>query len=197
MFRLGITGGIGSGKTTVCRIFEQLGVPVYYADIQAKSLVDSKKELQDEIILAFGEKSFENGVYNRPYIASIVFSDKEKLLLLNSIIHPYVLRDWDEFCSMHSDEVYCIKEAAIMLETDSKKTIDSIVVVYAPQDIRTIRIMKRDGSNPEEIHARMSAQMPEEEKLKLADAVLINDGKQSLIEQVLSIHHQILSGNFK
>jgi dephospho-CoA kinase len=188
VFRLGITGGIGCGKTTVCRIFEQYGVPVYYADSRSKELVAENSALQTELIQEFGENTFVDGNYNRAYIASIVFNDKERLEALNSIIHPYVLNDWDSFCTQHSDQAYVVKEAAIMLETDSKNSIDSIVLVYAPEELRIQRIMKRDSTDLTAIQARINSQMPEEEKLKLANHVIYNDGEHSLIEQVNELH---------
>ncbi|MEZ4804321.1 MAG: dephospho-CoA kinase [Bacteroidia bacterium] len=188
MFRLGITGGIGSGKTTVCKIFEQYGVPVYYADLRSKVLVSENSDLQRELIQEFGQKTFVDGEYNRAYIASIVFNDKSRLNVLNSIIHPYVLKDWDSFCIKHRNHAYVIKEAAIMLETDSKNSIDSVVLVYAPEELRIQRIMKRDSIDLDSIKARINSQMPEEEKLKLANHIIYNDGEHSLIEQVKELH---------
>lgn len=191
MLRLGITGGIGSGKTTVCKMFEFIGVPVYYADQRSKDLVANSSVIKADIIRHFGEQAFENGVYNRAYIASIVFNDKDKLELLNRIIHPHVLSDWDNFCTQNAHLPYVIKEAAIMLETDSRNSIDKVALVYAPKDLRIDRVMKRDGLDKAAIEARMEKQMPEEEKLKLADYVIYNDGEHALIEQVLSLHHQL------
>ncbi|HEY1045269.1 MAG TPA: dephospho-CoA kinase [Bacteroidia bacterium] len=192
MIRLGVTGGIGSGKTTVCAIFEHLGVPVYYADIRAKQLVDQDPEIKQAIINEFGQESFKNNIYNRSFIASIVFNDRSKLEKLNDIIHPAVLNDWNKFCQQHSQLPYVVKEAAIMLETDSKNSIDEIALVFAPLDLRIKRVSSRDGSTEAEIMARINAQMPEEEKLKLADYVIINDEKNSLIEQVMSLHHKFV-----
>lgn len=192
MLKVGITGGIGSGKSTVCAIFEKLGIPVYYADTRAKALVNSHAELQSKITAAFGENSFNKGAYNRAFIASIVFADRTKLDLLNDIIHPYVFNDWLEFCHLHQNAPYVIKEAAIMLETESKKTVDFVVLVHAPLELRIERIMHRDASSRAEIEARIKAQMPESEKLKLANAVIYNDQKSSLIEQVLILHQRFI-----
>jgi len=191
MLRLGITGGIGSGKSTVCQIFQSLGVPVYNADARAKYLVANNKALQAELTASFGEETFINGEYNRTYIAGIVFADKFQLEKINNIIHPYVLADWDSFCQQYAHLPYIVKEAAIMLETDSKNSIDQVALVYAPQNVRLERVVKRDGSDPEQVKARMAMQMPEEEKLKLADHVICNDQEHSLIEQVLSLHKQL------
>lgn len=193
MTRLGITGGIGSGKTTVCAIFERLGVPVYYADIRAKQLVDEDPEIRKAIVAEFGLESFKNNIYNRSFIASIVFNDRSKLEKLNGIIHPAVLNDWNKFCQQYAHLPYVVKEAAIMLETDSKNSIDEVALVFAPIDLRIKRVSSRDGAGEAEIMARINAQMPEEEKLKLADYVIINDEKHSLIEQVMSLHHQFMN----
>lgn len=190
MLRVGITGGIGSGKTTVCSIFERLGVPVYYADSRAKELVNTNSELQNKITNAFGQNSFIEGAYNRAFIASIVFSDKEKLELLNSIIHPFVLNDWEVFCHEHVHCSYVIKEAAIMLETDSKNSIDHIVLVHSPLETRIQRIQKRDKVSEAEIKDRIESQMSEDDKMKLADSVIYNDQEHSLIEQVLALHQK-------
>ena len=190
MLRVGITGGIGSGKTTVCSIFEKLGVPVYYADSRAKDLVNTNSELQNKISDAFGQNSFIEGAYNRAFIASIVFSDKQKLELLNSIIHPFVLNDWDAFCQKHNENPYLIKEAAIMLETESKNSVDHIVLVHAPLETRIHRIQERDKVAENEIKARIESQMPEDEKMKMADSVIYNDQEHSLIEQVLNLHQK-------
>lgn len=192
MLRLGVTGGIGSGKSTVCQIFESLGVPVYNADARAKFLVGNDKALQTELSSVFGEQTFINGEYNRTYIAGIVFADKFQLEKLNAIIHPHVLADWDAFCSQYAHLSYVVKEAAIMLETDSKNSIDKVALVYAPQNLRIERVMTRDGVDKAVVEARIAMQMPEEEKLKLADFVIYNDAEHSLIEQVLHLHQQLL-----
>jgi len=190
MLRVGITGGIGSGKTTVCSIFEKLGVPVYYADSRAKSLVNTNSELQNKISNAFGQNSFIEGAYNRAFIVSIVFSDKQKLELLNSIIHPFVLNDWEDFCQKHNESPYLIKEAAIMLETESKNSVDHIVLVHAPLETRIHRIQERDKVTENEVKARIESQMPEDEKMKMADSIIFNDQEHSLIEQVLNLHQK-------
>jgi dephospho-CoA kinase len=192
MLKLGITGGIGSGKSTVCDIFKQLGVPVYNADERAKALVDTNSEIKLKIIAEFGEDSFINNIYNRSYIASIVFNDPLKLSVLNSIIHPAVLKDWEDYCKIHKDKKYIVKEAAIMLETDSKNSIDRIVLVYAPLVLRKMRLKHRNPNNYKEILKRIESQMPDEEKMELADDVIFNDEYHSLIEQVLKIHSELM-----
>lgn len=193
MLKIGITGGIGSGKTLVCQIFAQLGVPVYNADDAAKQLVQNNAQLKAEITEAFGPDAFINGQYNRGYIASIVFSDPQRLNQLNAIIHPYVFADWQAFVAQHQAFPYVIKEAAIMLETDSRYTVDKIVLVYAPLELRLARLQNRDGFNLDDTLKRISNQMSEEDKLKLCHYVIHNDGEQALIEQIMDLHSQFIA----
>jgi dephospho-CoA kinase len=194
MIKLGITGGIGSGKTTVCKLFAQLGIPIYNADERAKYLVNHHTDLQKEIILHFGEDSFINGEYNKAYISNIVFKDSQKLKILNHIIHPYVFNDWVSFCLTHQASPYIIKEAAIMLETESKNTVDRIVLVYSPMELRIKRVMARDGVEEGLVLNRIKQQMPDEEKMKLVDYIIYNDHEHSLENQVLNLH-QLLTNN--
>jgi dephospho-CoA kinase len=191
MIKLGITGGIGSGKTTVCKQFAQLGIPIYNADERAKYLVNHHTDLQKEIILHFGEDSFINGEYNKAYISNIVFKDSQKLKILNHIIHPYVFNDWESFCLTHQASPYVIKEAAIMLETESKNTVDRIVLVYSPMELRIKRVMARDGVEESLVINRIKQQMPEDEKMKLVDYIIYNDDEHSLENQVLNLHQQL------
>jgi dephospho-CoA kinase len=193
MLKVGVTGGIGSGKSTVCRIFSQLGVPVYNADDRAKWLVAHDDNIRQAIMAEFGELSFEGGIYNRPYMASIVFNDAARLEKLNRIIHPVVLEDWESFCRVHASSPYVVKEAAIMLEAGGRDTIDYIILVSAPEALRISRLLERDGLTREDILSRMNKQMPEEDKIKLADHVIYNDQEHSLIEQVMACHHQFTS----
>ena len=191
MLRLGITGGIGSGKTLVCSIFQQLGVPVYNADTRAKWLINNHTELKTKLIKQFGEATFKDGLYNTAHISSIVFGNPTQLALLNAIIHPAVFEDWKQFCELHQTAPLVIKEAAIMLETDSKYTVDKIALVYAPLALRMQRVMQRDQISEADLLKKINTQMAEEEKLKLADYVIVNDGEQSLVEQVLKLHQQL------
>jgi dephospho-CoA kinase len=191
MLRLGITGGIGSGKTLVCSIFQQLGVPVYNADTRAKWLINNHTELKTKLIKQFGEATFKDGLYNTAHISSIVFGNPTQLALLNAIIHPAVFEDWKQFCELHQTAALVIKEAAIMLETDSKYTVDKIALVYAPLALRMQRVMQRDQISEADLLKKINTQMAEEEKLKLADYVIVNDGEQSLVEQVLKLHQQL------
>lgn len=188
MLKVGITGGIGSGKTTVCHIFETLGVPVYNADLKAKSIINENRELRALLIHGFGLEVFKDGQYNAPYISKIVFENKTKLAELNAIIHPFVFNEWGNFCIQHANENYVIKEAAIMLETESKNTVDVIVLVSSPLDMRIERLKKRDHFDEQSIMKRIANQMDEDSKRKLANYIIENNEKDSLIIQVLELH---------
>jgi dephospho-CoA kinase len=193
VLKIGITGGIGSGKTTVCKMFEELGIPVYYADERAKYLMQHEHFLIDEIKKNFGEDVYENGQLNRQLLASKVFHEKVKLL--NSLVHPAVFRDTDRWVSEQQVALvpYAIKEAALLVEAGSHKHLDKLIVVAAPQNVRLKRVVDRDNVSSTDVMARMQNQLPEEEKVKLADFVIVNDSdKEHLRQQVLKIHQQLV-----
>lgn len=191
--RIGITGGIGSGKTTVCKIFEVLGVPVYYADDRAKNIMVEDVRVKSEILALLGaEAYFPDGSLNRKFISSVVFNDTEKLSGLNAIVHPAVFQDGERWQDKYADVPYTLKEAALLFESGSFKSLDKVIMVYAPAEIRIERVIKRDGSLRQQIEARMNQQLPDEEKMRLSDFVIFNDGSQSLVKQVWEIHHKIL-----
>ena len=195
VIKVGITGGIGSGKTTVCKMFEELGVPVYYADDRAKYLMQHEHHLIDEIKKNFGEDVYDNCRLNRRLLAERVFNDKAKLDLLNSLVHPAVFRDTERWVEDQKEKKvpYALKEAALLVETGSYKSLDKLIVVTAPLDTRMKRVSERDQMQIEEVMARVRNQMPEEEKVKLADFVISNDGGlEQLREQVSAIHKQLL-----
>ena len=191
MLRIGLTGGIGSGKTTVAKVFETLGIPVYYADEAGKRLMNEDENLRKQIIANFGEASYENGKLNRKYIASIVFADKQKLALLNSLVHPVTIKDADEWMKAQTT-AYAIKEAALIFESGSGKGLDYIIGVYAPQALRIKRTMDREHVTKEEVIKRMQNQVDEEMKMKLCDFIIYNDEQQLVIPQVLQLHEQFL-----
>jgi len=194
ILKVGITGGIGSGKTTVCKIFELLGIPVYYADGQAKQLMVSDPRLVAGVKKLFGPDSYlPNGALNRPFIAKEVFSDDRKLEQLNRLVHPAVAEDSDRWHHAQENVPYTLKEAALLFESGNHKQLDKLITVFAPEELRIRRVVERDHSSPEEARARMAKQMPEEEKMKRSDFVVHNDGKHSLIRQVLDIHHALLA----
>lgn len=192
MQHLGITGGIGSGKTTVCKIFETLGIPIYYADDRAKFLMSHDPNLIMGIIELFGQEAYlEPQVLNRAHIAQVAFNDKDKLTQLNALVHPAVARDGLEWQAAQYDVPYTLKEAALLYESGSYRSLDKIIVVTAPLKLRIERVMARDGAKREEVEARIAKQMPESEKVNMADFVIYNDGEQALIPQVMSIHRQL------
>lgn len=195
MIKVGITGGIGSGKTTVCRIFEVLGVPVYYADERAKWLMEHQPEVVNALVTEFGPTIYdENGRLNRAQLAELVFPHPERLQVLNSIVHPAVFEDgfrW-EMEQAAAGAAYSLKEAALLIESGSHQFLDKLIVVTAPEALRIERVQLRDGWSETEIKNRIARQMPEEEKLKLADYIVQNDGQLLLTGQVLYIHRQLL-----
>lgn len=191
MLRIGLTGGIGSGKTTVARIFEVLSVPVYFADDAAKRLMNENKELRKNITSHFGDAAYNASGLNRKYLADIVFKDAAKLTLLNSIVHPATLLDAKNWLDAQSSP-YAIKEAALLFEAGAEKDLDYVIGVSSSASIRIERIMKRDGLSPEEITTRINKQMNETEKMKLCDFVLMNDEKELLIPQVVALHQKFL-----
>jgi dephospho-CoA kinase len=200
MLKAGITGGIGSGKTTVCKMFEKLGIPVYYADDRAKHLMQHEHFLIDQIKKNFGDDVYVNGSLDRKALAAKVFNDKPKLELLNSLVHPVVFRDTERWIEEQKEKKapYILKEAALLVETGSYKSLDKLIVVTAPLNTRIERVTARDNSDAEEVLARVKNQLPEEEKLKLADFVIANnDGLEELEQQVLKIHEKMMEENSK
>lgn len=195
MLTIGITGGIGSGKTTVCRFFELLEVPVYYADARAKALMVEDETLKAGIISAFGSKSYlENGQVNRTFLADVVFQDEEALEKLNALVHPAVWQDTSQWIQSRMDHhPYVLYEAAILFESGSFKMVDKVITVYAPEDLRIQRVMQRDGVDEDAVRQRMSKQMSDEEKKDRADFVIHNDYSVSLVTQVLDIHKELIS----
>ncbi|WP_370870427.1 dephospho-CoA kinase [Daejeonella sp.] len=193
MLKIGITGGIGSGKTTVCKVFELLGVPVFYADDVAKSIMHTDPILKSEVLDAFGQNSYtQSGELNRSYISSIVFNDKYELEKLNSLVHPAVFRAFDTWVLSQKEASYVIKEAALLYESDAYKMCDQSVLVISPIETRISRVKARDGISAEDIQLRMNRQFSDEQKMKFADHVLNNDERQLLIPQIIQLHQQFL-----
>ena len=190
MLKIGLTGGIGSGKTTVARIFEVLGIPVYYADQAAKDLMNNDPDLKNKIISGFGPESYKEGQIDRAYLASKVFGDAEKLALLNSFVHPATIRDADSWMKRQTT-LYAVKEAALIFEGGLEKYFDYVIGVSAPESLRLERAVQRDQTSTENVLQRMQQQMDEKEKISRCDFVIINDGRQALLPQVLQIHHTL------
>jgi dephospho-CoA kinase len=197
MLRIGITGGIGSGKTTVSKIFEVLGIPVYYADDAARKLMNEDESLQLKLTEHFGSAIYENGILNRALLSSIVFNNKAKLDLLNSIVHPATLSDaeiWMEKVSKATEFTpYAIKEAALIFESGAQKKLDYVIGVHAPYKLRLQRAMLRDNLSKEDIEARMAGQMDETKKMNLCNFIITNDENQMLIPQVVELHGKLLA----
>lgn len=186
MLKIGLTGGIGSGKTTVAKIFEILGIPVYYADDAAKRLMNTDEALKQSIITHFGNEAYKNNELDRKYLAGIVFNNKEKLDLLNSLTHPVTIRDAEQWMN-NQNTPYAIKEAALLFESGAAEKLDHVIGVYAPQHLRVKRVMERDAVQVEEVMKRISRQIDEEMKMKLCDFVITNNEQKLVIPQVLEL----------
>lgn len=188
---IGLTGGIGSGKTTVARMFEELGVPVYIADTEAKALTNRSKVIRRKLTQLLGPKTYKEGKLDRKYVADIVFNDPEILQQVNSIIHPKVATHFKRWCKRQVGP-YVIKEAAILFENGGYKQCDKTILVVAPKELRIQRIISRDGSSTTDIESRMDNQWPDSEKAKLADFIIENIDLEATNSEVIRIH-KILS----
>jgi dephospho-CoA kinase len=192
MLKIGLTGGIGSGKTTVAKVFEVLGIPVYYADDAAKQLMNTNKELQQQLIARFGTETYTNGELNRKHLASLVFGNKEQTELLNSIVHPVTIADAEQWFARQQSP-YVVKEAALLFESGAASGLDFVIGVTAPETIRIKRVMDRDGLSAEEIKKRMSNQLDDSMKMRLCDFVIQNNEQEMILPQVLQLHNQFLT----
>lgn len=192
MIKIGVTGGIGSGKSLVCRIFEVLGIPVYYADIEARRLMQRDPALIGAIRDHFGSGAYDaGGRVNRKYLADRVFRDPERLKLLNSLVHPVTIRDAEAWAARQKAP-YVLKEAALMFESESFHHMDKVLGVSAPEPLRILRTMRRDAAPREEVLRRISQQLDESIKMRLCDYLIFNDEVQALIPQVLRLHETFL-----
>jgi dephospho-CoA kinase len=189
--KIGLTGGIGSGKTTVAKIFELMGVPVYYADEASKRLYRTNKELMTALKTHFGEDIYTNEELNRSKLAAIVFGDSAKLELLNSLVHPLTIKDATEWIAQQTTP-YIIKEAALLFEAGSTRDLDYIIGVSAPQHLRIKRVMDRENVSREDVIKRMNRQIDEEIKMRLCNFVIKNDEQELVIPQVLELHERFL-----
>lgn len=194
MFKIGITGNIGSGKTTVSKVFALLGVPVFYADDHAKNVMVEDAELIAGIKQAFGDESyFPDGSLNRKHIAGIVFNNDAELVKLNALVHPATFRAFDNWLAKQKDVPYILKEAALLFESDSYKMCDRSLMVSAPLELRLKRILSRDNITRAEAESRNAKQFSEEKKIELADDLIVNDDTQLVIPQILALHQHYLS----
>jgi dephospho-CoA kinase len=190
---VGITGGIGSGKSTVAHIFSILGIPIYYADDRAKWLMANDPKLKKQIMDHFGSESYsEDGILNRAFLATKVFADEEKVMIINSLVHPAVRLDFENWSNSQNSH-YVLKEAALLFETGSYKDLDKVINVSCPIKIRISRVLMRDPHrNEKQVNDIIDKQLPDEEKNKLADFIIKNTDNKMLIPQVLEIHNQLL-----
>jgi dephospho-CoA kinase len=195
MLKIGLTGGIGSGKTTVARIFVSLGIPVFFADTEARQLMETSGELIHSIKSVFGEEVYNETGLNRKFLASIVFTDPVKLRKLNQLTHPAVHRHFESWVTENSGAPYCVEEAALLCETGAWKYFDFLVLVTAPLIKRVERVIARDGVTESEVQSRMISQMPDEEKIPLSHYLIFNDDENMVLNQVLALHKKMISLN--
>jgi dephospho-CoA kinase len=192
MLRVGITGGIGSGKSIVARVFNTLGIPVYNADDAAKRLMQQDPLLRAAIQLAFGAAAYQQNQLNRSYLAGIVFKDKNKLEELNALVHPATIADAEQWMQQQSSP-YALKEAALIFESGAQAQLDYVIGVTAPQSLRIHRVMHRDQLSREDVLKRIDNQLNETTLMRLCDYVVTNNEQQLVVPQVLKIHSELLS----
>ncbi len=194
MLKVGITGGIGSGKTIVCRVFALLGVPIYDSDFRAKWVMHHDPWLRQELTKAFGEETYTpTGQLDRPYLASVVFNQPDKLALLNSLVHPRVKDDFTNWVAAHQSHPYILKEAALMYESNAYKQVEKVITVSAPVEVRLARVVQRDPHRKAaDVQAIMDKQLSEAERQQRADYIIYNDDQQPVIPQVLVLHQKLL-----
>lgn len=192
MLKVGITGGIGSGKTIVSSVFRKIGIPVYNADEQAKLLIVTNQDIRKQILSVFGTDAYNDEGYNRKYIALKVFKNKSLLEKLNNIVHPFVANDFAIWTKQYSNVPYVLEEAAILFESGANKKMDYTILVDAPINIRISRITERDGLTSPEIEKRMDNQLSTDKIKHLVDWIIVNDNKQLILPQILKIHQQLI-----
>ena len=193
MIKVGITGGIGSGKSLLCQVFERLGVPVFYADYQAKWLYDNDQNIRRELIRYFGPEIYGPGGMKRAVLASKIFSDPGALEKVNQVVHPVVREKFLQWCRTYQHLPYVLEEAAILFESGAHEQLDRTILVYAPQETRIQRVMERDQVSGKAVQERMRHQVPDEDKMDQADFIIYNDGSRMVIPQILEIHRTLIS----
>lgn len=190
MIRIGVTGGIGSGKSTVCRLFAMLGAPLYDSDAAARELMNNSAELKSSIIALLGSQSYCSETLDRRYVASKVFTNSDLLSSLNAIVHPAVARDFEQWASQREAEgaAYIVMESAILFESGFDALVDKSIVVSAPEEVRIERTILRDGSTPEAVRRRIAAQWSDEQRRQKADYQIVNDERQAVWPQVIALN---------
>jgi dephospho-CoA kinase len=191
MIKVGITGGIGSGKSIISQVFSKLGVPVYNADLSAGILMNNDPEIINGLITKFGNNIYINSLLDRKKLAEIIFTDKEALKYVNGLVHPAVGKDSEKWFLCHKHNPYVIKEAALFFESGTYKEIDLMITVIAPLNLRYKRVIERDKVTMDQVKKRMESQLSDDEKIIKSDFVIINDEIRSVLEQVLFLHQHI------
>ena len=184
MIKIGVTGGIGSGKSVVCEIFKLYNIPIFNADTEAKKLNDTSPVIRKQLIHHFGNDIYVDDRLNRRKFADLIFNNESNLKIANSIIHPVVADCFIEWCSKYNNQPFIIIEAALLIEAGFHQLVDKVITVYAQDEVRIERVMKRDSIARDQVEARMLNQMTQEEKIKFSDFVIFNDNKKSLITQI-------------
>ena len=192
MKKIGITGGIGSGKTYVASVFQSLGIPIFNADIQAKKIMTSSRKLIKLVKEEFGNDIYKDSDLNKEKLASIVFSNSDKLQKLNSLVHPIVKKEFNNWCKKQTSP-YVIKGAAILFESKAHLGLDAVICVSAPLDLRMKRLLNRDDYSEKEIKKRIENQISQEEKEKLSDYIIVNDERNLLLPQIIEIHEKLIN----
>lgn len=193
ILKIGLTGGIGAGKSVVARIFQTMDIPVYNADERAKYLMQNSPDLINKISTVFGEASYSNGNLNRSFLSKNVFNDQGRLKKLNSLVHPVVIKDYNQWTETQKNHPYAIKEAALLYEAGTYKDLDKTIVVFAPVELRIERVLLRDPDRTaEDVKKIIGNQMEGDKQKSMADFLIINDDTQLVIPQVLAIHEKIL-----
>jgi len=193
MHKVGVTGGIGSGKTLVCEVFKRLGISVYNADNEAKNILNSNTEVRKSIENYYGQDIYQKHILSKKKLAEIIFNNTEAIQKINSIVHPVVQQNFIEWCKLQENKPYVIEEAAIIFESGAYKELDYTINVFAPEQIRIQRVMERDRATIEDVKNRMQNQMNDDERVKLANFTIINDGTKMIIPQILEIHSKIVN----
>ncbi len=196
MLKVGITGGIGSGKSTVCNILRNLGVPIFYSDVEGRAVLNEDRSLIAHVIKNFGKDMYDNhGQLDRKRMASLVFNNPNALEKLTALVHPKVNKRFDEWVLQHERKPYVVKEAAILFESGSYHDLDKIINVSAPKEVRKQRVVKRDASSIEDVERRMRFQYTDEERNRLADFIILNENREDLLPQVMELHEFFLNEN--